>query len=159
MDNVWKHVAKIKHGLLYRFGSCVVIGVDQSCASETYRPVSAWAGWISVKQTVCTSLRACEIIYFWAVLLSNCQCLLFPVKRRSLSARLFFNTAGFNISKLVQLLGLLVADSGCTRDSFHLCVAHGTNWEELLGGTFGSFWLRVLICIGISPVSVRHLFN
>lgn len=87
------------------------------------------------------SLRACEIIYFCAVLLSKCQCLLFPVKCRSLSARLCFSTAGFNILTLVLLLGFLVTDCGCITDSFHLCVARGTRWVELCGTAYGLYWM------------------
>lgn len=77
--------------------SCVVICGDWSCASRTCGPAALWAGWISVKQTVCTSQRACEIIYFYAVPLSNCHWLLFPAKQRLFSARLFLLHRGFLI--------------------------------------------------------------
>lgn len=133
--NAGYYVANVKNGLADCFAFCVVICQDRSCASRTRRPVASQPGWISVKQTVCTSHRACEIIYLYAVLLSNCHCLLFPVRRRLLTARLFFSTEGFKYFKTGSSVGF---PGGCTGDSFHLDVAHGKYWREVRGRKFGS---------------------
>lgn len=67
-----------------------------------------------MKQAVCTSQRACEIIYFHAVVLSNCQRLVFFVfsSQAQIIIRkmffFFFLDSVLNISKRWGVLAALV---------------------------------------------------